>query len=208
MIPFTVRGVTLQLWEHEALCDAIRAAGDFYEAVILDDLRRLRPRERTIVDAGANIGNHAAYWTAFVPHRRLICFEPMPDAYELLCLNAPDAERYELALSDGPGYVYMREDGVNRGRARVSHDGQVIVPRACLDDFGLRDVSLLKLDVEGHECRALAGARRTVARSHPAIIVEEEVPDRFGEALSMLGFGGYRQVCSWPGRNFLWEWQG
>jgi FkbM family methyltransferase len=206
MMPFTVRGVTLQLWDHEAVCDAIRAAGDFYEAPILDDLRARRPTERTIIDAGANIGNHAAYWCAFVPHERLVCFEPMPDAFELLCLNAPDAERYECALSDGAGYVFMRQCGANRGMSRVSHDGEVLVPRVRLDDLVFTDVSLVKIDVEGHECRVLAGARETIARDRPALVVEEEVPGRFRDALVTLGLGGYRRVLSWPGSNHLYEW--
>jgi FkbM family methyltransferase len=37
---------------------------------------------------------------------------------------------------------------------------------------GLRDIDLIKIDVEGNEGNALAGARRTIARHQPTVLVE------------------------------------
>ena len=58
----TVRGIPLTVYQHEAVSEVIRQTGDFYEADILDELREMYPTQRTIVDVGANIGNHSAYW--------------------------------------------------------------------------------------------------------------------------------------------------
>jgi hypothetical protein len=43
-----------------------------------------------------------------------------------------------------------------------------------LDDFAFEDVSLIKIDVEGHEREVIAGAELTIERSRPTLIVEIE----------------------------------
>lgn len=202
-----LRGVKLALYQYEAVSEAIRQAGDFYEAAILDELRERLPWHRTIVDAGANIGNHSAYWSAFVPHDRLLAFEPIESNYRLLCLNVAGNARatcYQAALSDKAGHLQMQLDEVNMGRSRIVPDGPIDVRAMTLDSLRLRDVTLLKIDTEGHELRVLAGALRTIARCHPAILVEDE-SGRFGEGLAEAGFA-YRETRSWPGANHLWEW--
>lgn len=45
--------------------------------------------------------------------------------------------------------------------------------RVCeLDSFGLQNVSLIKIDVEGHELEVLKGAVKTIAGSQPVVLVE------------------------------------
>ena len=99
----TVRGIPLTVYQTEAVSEVIRQTGDFYEAAILDELREMFPTQRTIVDVGANIGNHSAYWSAFVPHTAIHAFEPVPNNYELLIKNAPGAVCHPAALSDVQG---------------------------------------------------------------------------------------------------------
>lgn len=205
----TIRGVPLMLYRYEALSEAIRQAGDFYEADVLDDLRALLPSHGTIVDVGANIGNHAAYWAAFVPYKWLVAFEPVPDNYALLRLNLASAERTMLsqsAVSDVLGPLEMDVDAVNMGRSRVVDVGSITVDATPLDLLALDDVTLLKIDTEGHEPRVLMGARHTIARWHPAIVVEDN-DGAFGEHLAAHGLDGYRCTRTWPGANTLWQWQ-
>lgn len=205
MSEFVVRGVTLALYQYEAVSEAIRQAGDFYEAGLLDELRRRRPTEKAIVDVGANIGNHSAYWGAFVPHERLYAFEPMPCNFELLRANIaadPTATAFRMALSDRTGTLHMDVDDVNRGRCRVAEHGCVEVPCTTLDAMEIEHVSLLKVDVEGHQQKVLLGAIATIERDHPAIVIEDE--DDSGA--QVLGVLGYELAASWPGANHLWVW--
>ena len=195
----------MTVYAQEAVSEVIRQTGDFYEADILDELREMYPVQRTIVDVGANIGNHAAYWSAFVPHTAMHCFEPVPDNYELLLLNAPGAVCHPAALSDVQGRVKMAADWQNMGRSHIARRGDFRVTTRTLDTFHLDDVSLLKIDVEGYEGKVLMGARRTVMRSHPAIVVEDE-HDAFGDHLMWAGISGYRKTREWSGANDLWEW--
>jgi len=43
-----------------------------------------------------------------------------------------------------------------------------------LDDYEFRDVSFIKIDVEGHEQRVIRGATETLERERPVILVEIE----------------------------------
>lgn len=205
-----MRGLPITLFDHEAVCDAIRAAGDFYEAQVLDAVRERRPRELGIVDAGAHIGNHSLYWLAFVRPAWLLACEPQPEVYELLVRNlAPysQASAWQVALSDLPRTVLMRPDEVNRGRTTIAPDGTLAVPAVALDDVPLPgNLSLVKVDVEGHQASVLLGAYHLLHRHHPALLVEdgEGVVER---TLGLMHLGRYRCVGEWPGANYLWEWQ-
>lgn len=195
----------LTVYLYEAVSEAIRQAGDFYEAELLDELRERFPTQRTIVDVGANIGNHAAYWSAFVPHTTLHAFEPVPDNYELLLLNAPGAVCHPSALSDNTRRVAIEVDWQNMGRSHIARHGEYKVMARTLDSFGLDDVTLMKIDTEGHERQIVFGARHTIARCHPAIVVEDGL-GWFDHYLWAAGIEGYRQTAAWAGANSLWEW--
>jgi FkbM family methyltransferase len=43
-----------------------------------------------------------------------------------------------------------------------------------LDDYNFTDVSFIKIDVEGHESRVIAGGRNTIVREKPIILIEIE----------------------------------
>ncbi len=56
-----------------------------------------------------------------------------------------------------------------------------------LDDVDLQELDLIKLDLEGAELGALAGARVTIHRCKPAVIVEvSKLASRYGYAAGDL----------------------
>jgi hypothetical protein len=66
-----------------------------------------------------------------------------------------------------------------------------------LDAFGFSDIRFIKIDVEGHESRVIDGARKTLASSRPALLVEIEqrhcagpIGDVFDRILAQ-GYEGY-----------------
>jgi hypothetical protein len=71
------------------------------------------------------------------------------------------------------------------------------VPVRTLDSFAFEQVSLIKIDVEGHETQVIEGSLSTIARSQPALLVEIEqrhcsVPiDAIFQRISALGYAGY-----------------
>lgn len=125
------------------------------------------PPAPVIVDAGANIGVSALWLAAGHPGARMHAFEPEPDNFRLLSANLrglPGMVLNQAAVGDSETPVVLRlaahgaEHSVVEG---ASGEGTVSVPSVRLDHYferqGIDRVDLLKLDVEGHELRALQG---------------------------------------------------
>lgn len=166
--------------------------------------------DRVSVDIGADVGQFTIAMLA--ASRSVIAFEPRPaQARELASMFGAvgAAVRIEpVALSDKPGVTAMRVVESEPGRSTIDNDNalsdvsggevqSIDVPVKRLDDLGLDDIGLIKIDVEGHELAVLRGAADTIVRNRPAILVEAEErhhPNAVGEVtalLTELGYSGY-----------------
>lgn len=162
---------------------------------------------RTIVDVGANIGNHTLAFASRFPGSRVIAIEPQPFAFGLLAANAtanPAATRVRpihAAAGDRDGLIWARFDYEsvhwNVGAMRLVEtppgDGALPIPLVRLDTLlGDEDVQFLKIDVEGMEEAVLAGADATIRRCRPIIYFEVLAIDRLREPARQLSAAGYR----------------
>jgi FkbM family methyltransferase len=146
-------------------------------------LAKLVPRGGTAVDVGANQGLFS-YALSYIADR-VVAFEPNPDyASFARWMLRGRAEVHQLALSDASGrgtlYVPLSDDGMvlhfagslqrthSQFRSMETHDVDI----RTLDGFGLVDVRFIKADVEGNEREVLDGARATIARDRPTILLE------------------------------------
>lgn len=196
------RGVDLVLHPRgDFVSDVIRETDDFYEADILEHVAPL-VGTGVVVDAGANIGNHTAFLATFSAAARIHAFEPFPANVPLLRRNVGGFHHvtiHPVALGARYGSVRMALWSSNYGHAMVDAGGDIAVEAMPLDAMELEDVTLLKVDVEGHERQVLDGARRTIDRWRPFILIEDW-PGR-GYALP-----GYSVVASWPDhQTYLYE---
>ncbi len=163
------------------------------------------------IDVGANSGS---YTYAFAQCFDAVdAFEPQPQCaatIEQYARRAPHVRVHRMGLSDRRARVALNVPIV-RGRFRTYRatglatlspvqgrtDSQTI-DVAPLDDFTFEDVSLIKIDVEGHERAVIAGARRTLGRWRPTLIVEIEqrhlgrtsIFDAFAQIVA-LGYCGW-----------------
>ena len=166
--------------------------------------RRLRPGV-TAVDVGANDG---IYTHGFArAGARVEAFEPQPSCLEVLRAYErlrPAVRVHGIALGARDGeatLVVPRRNGRPiTGHARLggtgSGGGEHQVRVRTLDSFQLRDVAVIKIDVEGHEGEVLLGARETIRQSRPTLLVEIEqrhlarpVTEAFEQVLA-LGYDG------------------
>jgi FkbM family methyltransferase len=146
-------------------------------------LAKLVPRGGTAVDIGANQGVYA-YALADIADR-VVAFEPNPDyAFFTRWMLRGRAEVHELALSDessrGTLHVPLSDRGVvlhlagslKRTHSQFRNNKTYDIEIRRLDDFGLMNVRFVKVDVEGSEREVLDGARATLARDRPIILLE------------------------------------
>lgn len=164
----------------------------------------LARRSERVIDIGANVGNHALYWAAH-SDTDVVSFEPAGLALEMLIRNI---ERNQLSSRITVHRVALGEVG-GRGRLHVasgnlgaSHieliqasgfrdENEVEIAR--LDDYVLRGVGLIKIDVEGMEIDVIRGAKETLAREGPAVWVELLTGEASRLVRLELEAVGYRQ---------------
>lgn len=164
----------------------------------------LRPGS-TAVDIGGNIGD---YTFALARHAgQVVTFEPLPECVRLIqAARLPNVTVHQVALSSEPGslslYIPRGADGKeDTGQASFSRPDRphrtFEVPVQRLDDVHLTDVSVIKIDVEGHEQAVIEGAADIIRAESPVILVEIEerhlsVPvENVFRAVQELGYAGY-----------------
>ncbi len=147
--------------------------------------QRVRPGS-TALDVGAHIGEQtvAMAW-AVGPQGRVYAFEPQRKLYRELHYNLQlnhlsNIVPLRFALGDAPAVIESprgtarREDGIGPGGERVESRS--------IDSFGFHDVSFIKVDVDGFEDHVLAGARQTITRDRPTLIVGIQGDSNFDTA--------------------------
>lgn len=161
-----------------------------FEAEILPYFRAMGavvPPPEVIVDAGAATGQFALAATARWPGVRVVCFEPSARQRVLLGRNARlngVAGRMQVeprALWNSRGFLRFRTHGAISCLEVVSSLPRQLpfeetVPVEPLDEWaaraGLTRLDWIKMDIEGAELEALQGARATLRRWRPSLLVQ------------------------------------
>ncbi len=189
---FNHHGRDFTIWVNEpadAIQEMIVRSRDFYEVDLLQFLQSMLPPSSTIVDVGANIGNHTIYFSAICGASKVIPIEPNPDVVAELKANVTANDCISVDLS-WLGFAVGAESGtgslslspsdeaiLNRGGMTVdleSDGSDQVVEIRRLDDIDLPHVDLLKIDVEGAAAAVLAGAKALIMRCRPILLVEIE----------------------------------
>jgi FkbM family methyltransferase len=168
----------------------------------LTELQRIVPAGcRTAVDAGANQG---LYSRRLAPLARTVyAFEINPRVTrDLRNARLANVNLVHMGLSNCSREVTLYIPLLNGtlplvGWASLQPGNcpgidmhQEVPARVCqLDDYALSDVDFMKIDVEGHELQVLQGARETIARYRPRILVEVR---NFPGVVAFLSQFGYR----------------
>ncbi len=169
---------------------------------------RLVRRGETAIDVGANRGVWAIQLAKAAGRVEAFECNPICQA-DVRAVIDRRITLHPVALSDRAGSVQMRFDPGNTGIGTIEQKNDLsqndsiktiqtlTVPTRPLDDFDFTGVGLIKIDVEGHEEAVLRGAAQTLARDHPALIIEIEDRHNFGAlgrieaSLQALGYDAF-----------------
>jgi FkbM family methyltransferase len=167
-------------------------------------LREICPRRGAAIDVGANIGFYTFRMSRCFAH--VYAFEP--NAFVSSPIRAArlaNVSLFDLGLSNLEETAELHIPVVGKvvlsGWASLKPGNcpdaeRHLVRRVdltTLDRFDLADVALIKIDVEGHEFEVLQGARATIEKSHPLLIVEIKA-SRFALVNALLSGYGYSRI--------------
>jgi FkbM family methyltransferase len=160
----------------------LAATQTFYELPMLEHLRGVLGDSPTILDVGANLGNHTVFF-AGVCGAKVMALEPHPTLFGLLQDNVARnglSHRVQMihgavGASRGTGYVHQ-PDPDNLGKTQFVPHPHGKLPLYTLDWLATGEwtVDLIKIDVEGMEGDVLRGAEYLIERDRPLLMVEAQ----------------------------------
>jgi len=157
----------------------IVSKGEVWEEAFLELMAKYIKPGSAVIDAGAYIGTHALAMAKMTgPRGRVYAFEPQKKVFRELVFNLIENHNQNViplrfALGENTRIVEMdkSENGLD-GIVRVGQGGDQAELRT-IDSFKLRNISFIKIDVEGYEDQVLEGARQTLADNrNPPILIE------------------------------------
>jgi FkbM family methyltransferase len=223
-------GIDWRLDLREGIDLSIYLFGHFERGTTLA-LRRELSEGDVVLDVGANIGSHTLPMAAQVGSRgRVHAFEATEWAHSRLLRNlelnprlAASVSAVHALLGDGredlPEEIYSSWNVMEFDRpGRPPHGGGAhpvgSARRVSLDAYfapaPLARLDLVKMDVDGFEPLILAGARETLKRHRPRILLElcpDALRERgfgLGDLVEPLASAGYRLLGETSRRELEW----
>ena len=158
-----------------------------YENSEISFMKRVCKAGQVMVDVGANVGIYTAIaGLALGPSGRVIALEPHPESFRFLqqtirANNINNTKLVMAAASNTAGQGKLFTSSTNRGDNRLYDsalaDGAVEVELIRLDDYlaeqGIKEVDIVKIDVQGFEGRVFEGLEQTI-RNSPGITILAE----------------------------------
>ncbi len=158
------------------------------EALFLRLLASQWGQNPTIIDVGAHHGEYALEVHTLAPGARIYAFEPNPTAFQVLERNAAAYGLVPLNLGCGdrkaalPLYDYAEAAGsvhaslyhevitfLHKGHSNATRIN--IIPLAeFIEERGIANVDLVKIDTEGHELMVLAGLQPMLANNQIDVV--------------------------------------
>ncbi len=191
------------------------ARGEPYERKLLVDCYQ-QGLKGTAFDVGAHIGNHALYFAAicgFTVH----AWEPHDASRAMLEDNValnPDLDvtthDWAAGASDTRGRftagMWIEFDPTREGDTIKLERGHV--PVHPIDDhLDVRDLAVIKVDVEGMEADVLAGCLQHIERSLPVIYSETHTPESHQSVAVLLEPLGYEMTRGISMGSVMERWQ-
>lgn len=158
-----------------------------YMLSFLRDYSRMHENsDAVLLDIGAHVGNHALFMSQYV--KKVHAFEPNPVVRKALESNVSlnkikNVTIHSIGLGDTnesiPFYV-PKKDHLSCGSFCANHDDrneyyndlEVRVGDDFVYERNIKNIDIIKIDVEGFEKKVISGLSKTIEKHRPMIILE------------------------------------
>jgi len=205
---------------YDTICREILLNG-FYEKDLLKGMCALvKDKQTTVLDVGANIGNHSIYFSQ--NFKNVVAFEPVQRNCWIFKANLhlnriSNVDLIEVALSNSNGELVCAHYDANDTNMVLhkSNEAPLLgsdIVQASVGDEQLAQreestpISLIKIDVEGHEPEVIQGLRSTIMEHKPLIVWEAFTRDSVSESRVLLEAMGYKYFYHLTTRRYGIKW--
>jgi FkbM family methyltransferase len=188
------------------IADCLRS-GQLYEKFFVTYIRHYINPNKNIIDLGANIGTHSVIYSNYT-NGTVYSFEPQKTVFDILSKNiqlnnCKNVVPFNFGASNTNSVFYMNayyDKYENQGAFRIdeslNESNGLKIECKVIDELGLTNIGYIKIDVEGHEYKALQGMEQLIIRDKPIIMIEihDSCPDK-NDTISLLVKLGYNKHC-------------
>lgn len=134
-------------------------------------------KDEVIVDLGAYIGDTImAYLDMYGEdnYKKIYCYEITDKVFEFLKSNLgkySNIECYKKAVGDRNETLFINESNVDASANTLSDNGSNEIQTVTIDEDIKEPITLIKMDIEGYEQKALLGCERHIKEEHPKLLI-------------------------------------
>ena len=148
--------------------------------ITLSEAQRKDINTGTIIDVGGFIGDSSLVFSHLFPQSKICSFEALPDNIKMfkktIELNSlSNVEIIEKALGDSVQKLPLSNFGDASSLLCAANVNNVVVDITTLDnivdEYNLDKIKLIKVDIEGFEQKFLCGARNTIEKHRPIMLL-------------------------------------
>ena len=130
-----------------------------------------------IVDAGAFIGDTVIDYInnyGIQNYKKIYCYDITQSNIEALKINLKNYHNiicYNKALSNNQEPLYISQNSISTSANMVTQNGSEKIESSTLDIDIKEPITLIKMDIEGYEKKALEGAKNHIKNDKPKLLI-------------------------------------
>lgn len=129
------------------------------------------------IDLGSYVGDTVLdYFSCYGAncYKKIYCYEITKSTFNILKNNLSYYQNIDfinMAISDKKGKKYIEESNVEASANMTTDNGTIEVNATTIDDDIKEKISLIKMDIEGDEQKALIGCTNHIKNEHPKLLI-------------------------------------
>lgn len=107
-------------------------------------------------------------------YKKIYAFEMTDSSFAYLKENTANYNNIEYikkAIGDENKIIYIKENEAGTSANKIDENGDKEIEMVTLDSYINDDITVIKMDIEGAEQKALMGAKNHIIKNHPKLLI-------------------------------------